>query len=42
MRLGGGIVKSYSNPEEWIKIVKELRYSAVVAPMKHDDPGGFS
>lgn len=38
MRLGGGIVKSYSNPEEWIKIVKELRYSAVVAPMKYDDP----
>ncbi|HZJ56846.1 MAG TPA: TIM barrel protein [Clostridia bacterium] len=38
MRLGGGILRSYNNPEEWIKIVKELRYGAVVAPMKHDDP----
>jgi len=24
MRLGGGIEKSYSNPQEWIELVKNL------------------
>ena len=38
MRLGGPVLRSYSNPQEWIEIVKELGYGAVIAPMQHDDP----
>lgn len=38
MRIGGDIKKSYSNPEEWIKLVKEYRYSAVTVPVGHDAP----
>ena len=38
MRLGGSILRKYNDPQEWIEIVKELGYGAVVAPMKHDDP----
>jgi sugar phosphate isomerase/epimerase len=33
MRLGGGIVKEYKNPEQWISLVKELGYSAVISPI---------
>lgn len=33
MRLGGGIVRPYSNPEEWMAIVKDLGYSAVTSPI---------
>ena len=33
MRLGGGIVRPYGNPDEWIARVKELGYSAVQAPV---------
>lgn len=33
MRLGGGIEKPYNNPDEWIKLVKDLRYSAVLCPV---------
>jgi len=33
MRLGGGIEKPYSNPDEWIKLVKELGYTCVLAPI---------
>ncbi|MDR2571997.1 MAG: sugar phosphate isomerase/epimerase, partial [Oscillospiraceae bacterium] len=33
MRLGGGIVKAYNDPEEWILRVKELGYSAAVSPI---------
>jgi len=33
MRIGGGIEKPYSNPEEWIALVKDLNYSAVLAPV---------
>lgn len=33
MRLGGGVEKPYRNPEEWLKWVKELQYSAVIFPV---------
>lgn len=33
MRLGGGIEKPYKNPDEWIKLVKELGYSCVLSPV---------
>ena len=33
MRLGGGIEKPYSNPQEWIELVKSLGYSAVYSPI---------
>ena len=33
MRLGGGIVRPYSNPDEWIARVKEVGYSAAQAPV---------
>jgi hypothetical protein len=36
MRIGGDIKKTYQNPEEWIKLVKEYRYSAVTTPIGHD------
>lgn len=35
MRLGGGIEKPYSNPEEWIALVKELGYTAVFSPIDY-------
>lgn len=37
MRLGGSILLPYSGPEEWVRHVKELHYSAVIAPMEYDD-----
>ena len=33
MRLGGGVEKPYRNPQEWLEIVKELGYSAVLFPV---------
>ncbi|MDF2906351.1 MAG: hypothetical protein K0R34_1672 [Herbinix sp.] len=36
MRVGGDIKKSYQNPEDWVKLVKEYRYSAVITPISHD------
>lgn len=33
MRLGGAIEKPYNNPEEWVSYVKQLGYSAVLAPV---------
>jgi sugar phosphate isomerase/epimerase len=33
MRIGGGIEKAYHNPEEWVKLAKDLRYSAVLCPV---------
>lgn len=36
MRIGGGIVKEYRNPDEWLKQVKELNYSAVLTPVDQD------
>lgn len=33
MRLGGGIERSYKNPEEWLALVKELGYSAILSPI---------
>ncbi|WMJ87258.1 sugar phosphate isomerase/epimerase family protein [Anaerocolumna sp. MB42-C2] len=36
MRIGGGIEKPYTNPDEWIALVKDLNYSAVLMPVKYD------
>lgn len=33
MRLGGGIDRPYSSPEQWVALAKELRYSAVLCPV---------
>ena len=33
MRIGGGIERAYHNPEEWVSLAKELRYSAVLCPI---------
>lgn len=33
MRLGGPVMKSYSNPDEWVSLLKELRYSAAYCPV---------
>ena len=38
MRLGGTILMSYSSPQEWIEIVRKLRYSAVQFIVHHDAP----
>lgn len=35
MRIGGGIEKPYSSPEEWYKLIEELGYRAVLAPIDH-------
>ncbi|HHX61122.1 MAG TPA: sugar phosphate isomerase/epimerase, partial [Epulopiscium sp.] len=35
MRIGGGIEKPYTNPDEWIAIVKDLTYSAVLSPINY-------
>ena len=35
MRIGGAIEKPYNNPEEWYKLVKELGYRAVLAPIDY-------
>jgi sugar phosphate isomerase/epimerase len=36
MRIGGDIKKEYRNPEEWIALVKEYGYSAVITPVGHE------
>ena len=36
MRIGGEIKKNYNNPEEWLGLVKELKYGAVHAPIGYD------
>lgn len=33
MRIGGGIEKPYHNPQEWVALAKDLRYSAVLSPI---------
>ena len=33
MRLGGGIERGYKNPQEWLQLVKQLGYSAVLFPV---------
>ena len=33
MRLGGGIERNYQNPQEWLQLVKQLGYSAVLFPV---------
>lgn len=34
MRLGGPVFKEYNNPEEWIKVLKEIGYSAAYCPVE--------
>ena len=36
MRLGGSIMKPYNSPEEWLALVRELGYSAVIFPVNSD------
>ncbi|MDF2542996.1 MAG: hypothetical protein K0S47_2714 [Herbinix sp.] len=36
MRIGGGIERPYTNPDEWITHVKDLKYSAVLVPIGFD------
>lgn len=36
MRIGGEIKKPYSNPSEWLYWVKEIKYSAVHAPIGYE------
>lgn len=33
MRLGGSVMMPYNSPAEWLRYVKELRYSAVIFPV---------
>lgn len=33
MRLGGGIEHPYSNPDEWLQLVRDLNYSTVLVPV---------
>ena len=33
IRLGGPVFKKYENPEEWVKNLKELGYSAAYCPV---------
>ncbi len=33
MRIGGGIERPFSNPDEWIALVQDLKYSAVLVPV---------
>lgn len=35
MRIGGGIERPYSNPDEWYKLVSELGYRAVLSPIDY-------
>lgn len=35
MRIGGAVERLYRNPEEWIQLVKELKYRAVLAPVDY-------
>ncbi len=36
MRIGGGVEKPYSNPQEWYALVKELGYRAVLSPVSFE------
>ncbi len=36
MRLGGSVMKPYTSPEEWLALVKEYGYSAVICPVNSD------
>ena len=33
MRLGGSVMKPYNSPEQWLALVKELGYRAVIFPV---------
>jgi sugar phosphate isomerase/epimerase len=36
MRLGGSVTKPYDSPEQWLAVVEELGYSAVIVPVNGD------
>ncbi|MBR4082287.1 MAG: sugar phosphate isomerase/epimerase [Clostridia bacterium] len=38
MRLGGSIMKPYHSPQEWLTLVREYGYSAVIFPVNSDAP----
>ena len=38
MRLGGSVMNSYQNPQEWLAQVRELGYSAVIFPVDSSAP----
>ena len=38
MRFGGPILKPYSNPEEWLNLVRQMGYTAVYFPVDHKAP----
>lgn len=39
IRLGGPVLRKFNNPEEWIKVLKELKYRAAYCPV---NPGATS
>ncbi len=39
MRIGGGIEKPYSNPQEWLALVKDLGYTCVLSPVDYRASG---
>ncbi|MCL2351236.1 MAG: sugar phosphate isomerase/epimerase [Firmicutes bacterium] len=41
MLLGGPILKPFSSPEEWLALVREMRYDAVYFPLDHTAPGAL-
>ena len=38
MRFGGPVLKPFNNPEEWIKVMQELKYNACTFPLSHKAP----
>ena len=40
MRLGGGIEREYKDPDEWLRLVRELGYSAVLSPVDSSADSG--
>ena len=38
MRIGGGVERPYSNPQEWYQIVEEMGYRAVLTPVAWNTP----
>lgn len=40
MRIGGSVMKPYSSPKEWLSIVRELGYGAVIFPVDSSADAG--
>jgi len=38
MRFGGPVLKPFTNPEEWVKNMKDLGYNACIFPLNHTAP----